>query len=158
VDLTTITVAQFKSRFYRDFYFANQNPNQSQPVPDNADDIIQDVDIDNAFTDAMALLNQGLFPCNNNLITTAYLYLTAHMLCLNIKAADAGINGTGTGGFPVSARTVGSVSESYAIPEAYSNDPILAQYAQTTYGQKYLSLVLPLIRGNVQAVWGGAQP
>lgn len=155
MDLTTITTDQFKARFYRDFTFANQNPNQQQPVPANTD-LVQDLDITNAFADAQVLLNQGLFS-DDNTITLAYLYLSAHCLCLNIKASDAGINSGGTGAFPVTSRSVGSVSESYQVPDAYKDDPILGQYAQTAYGQKYLAMVLPQLRGNIVAIAGGAQ-
>ena len=156
MDLSTITVADFKARFYRDFAYANQNPNQQQPVTPNLE-FIQDQDITNAFADAIPLLNQGLFP-DAPTITTAYLYLTAQCLSLNIKAADAGVNSGGTGGFPVTARSVGSVSESYMVPDAYKDDPLLAQYAQTAYGQKYLAFVLPFLRGNMAFVIGGAHP
>lgn len=154
MDLSTITVSDFKARFYRDFFYANQLPNQEQPVPPNVD-LIQDLDITNAFSDAQALLNQGLLGSNSN-ITNGYLFLSAHCLSLNIKAADSGVNSTGTGAFPVTGRTVGSVSESYMIPDAYKDDPILAQYAQTAYGQKYLAMVLPFLRGNMTALAGGA--
>lgn len=156
MDLSTITVQQFKDRFYRDFTFANQNPNQIEPVPHNSD-IVQDIDITNAYADAKVLLNQALFSSDAN-ITIGYLYLAAHCLCLNIKAGDGGVNSSGTGGFPVASRTVGSVSEAYQIPAAYADDPLLAQYAQTAYGQKYLAMVLPFLRGNTFAVIGGAHP
>jgi len=164
MDLSTITVAQFKTRFYRDFSFANQNPVQTEAAPPPVNyDFIQDTDIQNAYNDAMPLLNQGLFsfqPGASNadaIITQGFLYLAAHCLCLNIKAADAGVNSTGTGGFPVASRSVGSVSESYSIPKDYTDDPILAQYTQTAYGMKYLAMVLPALRGNFGFAIGGAQ-
>lgn len=156
MDLTTITAQQFKTRFYRDFFYSNQNPNQENPLPKNSA-IVQDADISNAYSDAQILLNQGLFP-DVLTITAAYLYLSAHCLCLNLKAAGAGVNGTGTGAFPIAGRGAGGVSESYQVPDAYKDDPILAQYAQTTYGQKYLAMVLPYLRGNITTAWGGALP
>lgn len=156
MDLSTITAADFRHRFYRDFYFANQNPDQDKPVPANTE-LVQDLDIENAFADAKALLNQGLLDSDDN-ITLGYLYLTAHCLCVNIKASDAGVNSGGTGAFPVTGRSVGSVSESYQVPDAYKDDPILAQYAQTAYGQKYLTMVLPKLRGNMVAIIAGALP
>lgn len=154
MDLTTITVQQFKDRFYRDFAFINQNPNQDQPVPPNSE-FIQDRDINNAFADAQGLLNQALLGSDVN-ITNGYLYLTAHCLSLNIKASESGVNSGGTGAFPVASRSVGSVSEAYQVPDAYKDDPILAQYAQTAYGQKYLAMVLPGLRGNMVPIYGGA--
>lgn len=149
MDLTTITVAQFKARFNRDFTYANQD------TPGAA---VGDQDIQNAFLDAQNSLNQSLFPGSNNnaQIINGYLYLTAHYLCLNLRAANAGLSGIGA--FPVAGRTVGSVSESYQIPDAYKNVPWLAQYTQTTYGNIYLQLVLPYLVGNVVTVWGGALP
>lgn len=157
MDLNTITVADFKTRFYRDFYYTNQNPNQEQTPPPNID-TVQDIDITNAFMDAQALFNQGLISSadGQTFIQPAYLYLSAHCLCLNLKAASNGINSGGTGGFPVNGRTVGSVSESYTIPQAYIDDPVLAQYTQTAYGMKYLAMVLPYLRGNMVGLIGGA--
>lgn len=153
MDLSTITIADFKARFYRDFKYQEVSTPAIPTVYDS--DFIQDQDIQNAFNDAQPLLNQGLFS-DSATITTGYLYLTAHCLSLNIKAADGGVNSTGTGAFPVQSRSVGSVSESYLIPDAYKDDPILAQYAQTAYGQKYLAMVLPLLRGNMTGIYGGA--
>lgn len=156
MDLSTITVSDFKTRFYRDFLYKTV---QEGGEPLQADpDYVQDQDIANAFTDAQALLNQALFSSDTQ-ITSGYLYLTAHCLALNLVAADSGgINSTGTGAFPVASRSVGSVSESYQVPDAYKDDPILAQYAQTAYGQKYLAMVLPRLRGNMTIAFGGALP
>jgi hypothetical protein len=154
MDLSTITVADFKSRFYRDFTYANQTPDQVSPPPDI--DIVQDVDITNAFADASILLNQSLFSTDES-ITSGYLLLTAHFLCTNIKAASGGVNSGGSG-FPVVSRAVGSVSESYQIPDAYKNSPILAQYTSTAYGLRYLALVLPMLIGNVIAIQGATRP
>lgn len=154
MDLSTITATDFKARFYRDFYFANQNPDQQQPIPPNID-LVQDLDISNAFSDAQNLLNQALFG-DATAIRTAYLLLSAHMLCNNIKAADSGANSGGT--FPVSARSVGSVSETYLVPDDYKNDPLLATYTTTAYGMKYLQMVLPAIRGNMLAVCSVTNP
>ena len=155
MDLSTITVQQFKDRFYRDFTFANQNPTQPQPLPPDAFDVIQDIDIQNAYADTISVINQCLFP-NETVITNAFLLLAAHNLCLNIKAADSGINSKGT--FPISSKSVGSVSVAYEMPEAYKNSALLAGYASTQYGQKYLNMVLPYLVGNVNTVFGGALP
>jgi len=153
VDLTTITVAQFKARFYRDFKYATVTPGVEQAIPDP--NFVQDQDIDNAFLDAQTQLNQGLFGTDPQ-ITAAYLYLTAHCLCLIIRQANAGIDSPAE--MPVASRAVGSVNETYQIPDAYKNSPILAQYATTAYGLKYLGLALPAMVGNMQAVWGGTNP
>lgn len=158
MDLTTITVDQFKVKFYRDFKFSNlQTPVPLDPPAAPPDeDTVQDGDIQAAYSDAQGLLNQALFP-NTTAIVTGYLLLAAHCLCLAIRSAGAGLNGGGSN-FPVQARTVGSVSESYQVPEAYLKSPILSQYTQTSYGLRYLQMVQPYLVGNMRAVWGGAQP
>ena len=47
------------------------------------------------------------------------------------------------------SKTVGSVSESYAIPQWMMNNQVLGTYAQTGYGRKYLSLIQPYLIGNI---------
>ena len=147
MDLNSITVAAFKAYFTRDFpYLPPGSPSPPDPQ------FVSDADITKAFGEAQMAFNQGLFGDDNG-ITIAYLYLTAHFLCIDLRAALAGISGAGT--FPVSGRSVGNVSENYMIPEAYSDDPYIAMFTATSYGVKYLTLLLPNLRGNVFAVFGG---
>lgn len=153
MDLNTITIAQFKGRFNRDFVYATVPDSIKSAIPDP--DYVEDQDIQNAFNDAQSVFNQGLFP-NDTVLTLGYLYLSAHMLCCNINAANAGINNPAS--MPVNARSVGSVSESYTIPTEYTENPILAAYTQTSYGLKYLAIVLPAMVGNIMAVNGGTNP
>lgn len=190
MDLSTVTVADFKSLFRRDFpylnvydsgttynqgtvvYFtdmlfycaAQDGITAANPPPDtiywnkvtqDADNYIQDDDIEKAFAEAMICFNQGLFGTDDQ-IKLGYLYMTAHYLCNDIRAAIDGI--TGTARFPVSARSAGSVSESYSIPQAYTDDPLLAFYSNSTYGLKFLAMALPNLRGNVGAVAGTTLP
>lgn len=122
---------------------------------DSIDNWVQDSDITRAFAEAQIVFNQGLFGTDAQ-ITIGYLYMTAHYLCNDLKAAASGVNGQAS--FPVSSRAVGSVSEAYAIPRAYTENPILAMYTQTPYGMKFLALALPGMTGNMVAVWGGALP
>ena len=190
MDLSTITVADFKAKFFRDFpylsaitydssetynagdevYYPTSNLFYSAlqdgltgvtPGSDNlkwakyADSLtnwIMDADITNAFAEAQVCFNQALLGTDDE-ITLGYLYMVAHYLCIDIRNSFAGIQGTG--GFPVASRSVGSVAESYQIPEAFRENPTLAMYAQTSYGQKYLALVLPKTVGNMVAVLGG---
>lgn len=119
------------------------------------DNYICDEDITAAFAEAMVLFNTALF-ANDMTTTLGFLYLAAHFLCNDINAARGGVNGTGR--FMLSARTVGSVSESYQIPTAFTDSPILAGYASSSYGMKYLAMILPKLTGNVVAVFGGSQP
>lgn len=148
MDLAAITVEDFKSKFYRDFPYWNAS------YPDAQQNYILDQDITNAFAEAKMVFNQGLFGSDEQ-ITLAYLYLTAHYLCIDMANATAGLSSAGS--FPVSARSVGSVSESYAVPDAFTDNPVLMGYMKTGYGSKYLSFVLPRIVGNVVAVAGETQ-
>ncbi len=145
MDLNTITTQDFKTRFHRNFNYTNV----SDP------DYVGNQDITNAFGEAKITFNQTLFG-NDDDITLAYLYLTAHFMCVDIAMANGGVNSQAN--FPVSARTVGSVSESYAVPEAYTQSANLSYYTQTAYGLKYLAMVLPRLVGNFGHVYGGTTP
>jgi hypothetical protein len=57
----------------------------------------------------------------------------------------------------VTSRSVGSVSESYDIPERFKNDPILNYYTKTGYGLKYLNMILPYLTGNISVAAGATQ-
>lgn len=190
VDVTTITVADFKAQFSRTFpylpvydpttvynkgdevYYPTNNlfytcckdvqqgvtPGSDTSVWEKATDAldnwVQDNDITNAFAEAQAVFNQGLYG-KDAVVRLAYLYLTAHFLAYDLKAALAGL--TAAGQFPVSSRAVGSVSESYDVPEAYTTDPILAGFTSTAYGMKFLQMTLPALVGNMAGLCGHAQ-
>lgn len=53
------------------------------------------------------------------------------------------------GGGIVASKSVGSVSESYSIPQWMLNNPTFSMYAQNGYGRKYLSLIQPFLVGNI---------
>lgn len=147
------------------FYQANQNgaplgtlPTDNTYWDDYTDDIynyVLDADITRAFSEAKIKLNQSLFGSDAE-ITLGYLYLTAHYLVMDIRNGQKGIQSAGQ--YNVSSRSVGSVSESYSIPKQYQDDPQLAYFAQTGYGQKYLSLIQSCMVGNVISVLGATRP
>ncbi len=116
---------------------------------------IQPQDITNAFAEAQVIFNPGLFT-TDAVITLAYLYLTAHYLVNDLRTAAQGVESGGS--FPVSARSVGSMSETYQIPDRYKDSPQLAFFTTTGYGQKFLSMVLPNLVGNFGHVYGGTTP
>lgn len=193
MDLSTITVNDFKAQFRRDFPYlptydaaklynigarvyypttelfydckvngttnivptVTNNWDLVSPQPD-VDDYIQDVDITNAFAEAMIAFNQALVCGPDSTVKLVFLYLAAHYLVNDIRAAQRGISGIGA--FTVTSRSAGNISESYGIPEAYLENPVLAFYTQSTYGLKYLSLILPQLVGNIGAVAGGTLP
>jgi len=197
-DPSTVTVDQFKTRFYRDFPYlsaitydptvtyntgdevwyptsnlfwsclqdaqTNVTPGTNADVwvkcVDSLANYVQDQDITNAFAEAIMLFNQSLITGASSAQSDAnqllaFIYLSAHFLCNDLKAAMNGISGGA--GLPTQGRSVGSVSESYMIPDAYKDNPIYASYLNSSYGLKYLQMILPSMTGNMAAVWGGSQ-
>jgi hypothetical protein len=151
ITVSEITVDDFKTWFYRDFsYYIPLG--STDPVSDCYKDYVTDQDITKAYTEAKMNFNEGLFGDDDSL-KTAFLYISAHYLCNDIQASSEGI--TSTGYFTVSSRSVGSVSEAYDIPAWMKADSNLSYFTTTRYGQKYLSLIKPLLIGNV-AVYQGA--
>lgn len=190
MDLSTITVADFKSLFSRDFpylpvwqasptfyntgaivyyatnqlfYKAKSNGVTSVPTTtadwdlyaDDVNNYVSDTDIQRAFMEAEIVFNQALFGTDAQ-IKLGYLYVTAHYLVNDLRTALSGVGSTGE--FAVESRSVGNVSESYSIPQAYLDSPIYAFYGKSGYGMKYLSMILPKLVGNVVGVCGATHP
>lgn len=187
-DLSTITVDDFKSLFPRDFpYLRDWNATTSYSIGDQVGyddkiyealtansnkqpdsnpsdwkeiqiydcDYVTDSDIERAFKEAQCVFNQSLWQ-DDDCLEQGYLYLTAHYLVMDLKNSTQGLNSSGDN--PISSRSVGNVSEGYSVPEWVTKDPILVYYTKTGYGQKYLSLVLPNLMGNVASVAGATLP
>lgn len=130
-------------------------PDWSSFVDDDINNYVQDADITRAFAEAQMNFNQGLFGSDAQ-IQLAYLYLTAHYLVIDLRNAIDGVESRGAN--QVSSRSVGSVSESYTIPEMFAKDPNMQFLSTTGYGQKYLSFVTNRIIGNIQTVRGATSP
>lgn len=110
----------------------------------------QDSDIVNAMQEARVNFNEGLFDdCETKKLM--FLYLTAFYLTLDFQNA---MNANGGFGL-VQSKSVGSVSESYGIPQWVLNKPQFSLYAQNGYGRKYLSMLLPYLTGNIILAKGG---
>ncbi|TDE17710.1 DUF4054 domain-containing protein [Dyadobacter psychrotolerans] len=189
MDLSTITVDDFKSLFSRDFPFlptlvntktyklgavvyytptetfytslANSNtalPTDVTKWSVNADedinDYVSDTDITRAMAEARIIFNQDLFG-DDDTIKMMYLYLTAHFLVNDIRTAG---NSFGGASYSVASRSVGNVSESYAIPKAYADNPTYSFLTQSGYGTKYLTLLIPRLIGGVSWVAGATRP
>lgn len=152
--------------FYTDSLFYKCLNNGVTSIPTTAEDwaffsdkqenYILDADITKAFIEAKISFNEALIvdagDCVN--VKHAFYYLTAHYLVQDIQASLQGV--ASTGNHNVSARTVGSVSETYAIPEAYTKDPILNYYTKSSYGLKYLNIIYPQLIGNIGCVTGAS--
>lgn len=136
-----ITAAQFKDHFDRGQF------DYGADVPQ-----VRDKDVESAIDEMSAVIDIQLYP-TQKISTQAQAYMTAHFLTLDLGASD-------TGGQPVfnqSSRSVGSISESLAIP-GWMMEGTNAQYAITYYGQKWLMMVKQYTTGTMMIVGGGTQP
>ena len=115
-------------------------------VNGSKDDYISENDIIRAFTEARVNFNPNLFE-DCEIASTVFYYLTAHYLVIDLNNANNPL-AMGLMGFATS-KHVGSVSESYGIPQWMLNSKTLGLYAQTGYGRKYLSLIAPYLVGNI---------
>lgn len=120
-------------------------------VNDSVDNYIQDADILRAFNEAKVNFNAALFG-DNDTIKMVFLYLAAHYLVIDLNNAMNPLS-MGFMGFTQS-KSVGSVSESYAVPSFATNNPLLSQYMLTGFGRKYVSLIMPYLVGNVLLIKG----
>ena len=140
-----ITVYDFKGWFSRDF-----------PYSDNGDLTgITDVDIQKAFAEASMTYNPSLFSTEDDQ-KLGFLYLAAHYLVIDIQNSTQGLNGKYEG--IMASKSVGSVSVGYTIPDWVMAHPIYSLLSQSKYGMKYLSLIIPLLVGNIAAVRGATHP
>ena len=175
--IDNITVKDFKNLFTRDFpylplyqegkaYFKDDivyiEPNfykcltdsttTSPPgeswelTNDSVDNYISDSDIERAFAEAKINFNPNFFADDETAIMV-FCYLAAHYLVIDLNNAQNPL-ALGFMGFTQS-KSVGSVSESYGIPQWMLNNQMLSAYAQTGYGRKYLSLIQPYLIGNI---------
>lgn len=140
--------------FYEDnFYQSLEDGNLSTPTADswqlyndNENNYITDADISRAFTEAKVNFNPSLFK-SCEAVNMIFCYLAAHYLVIDLNNAQNPL-ALGFMGFTQS-KSVGSVSESYGIPQWMLNNQVYSGYAQTGYGRKYLSLIAPYMVGNI---------
>lgn len=184
LNIADITVQDFKDQFYRDFQYLPVWSNASfynygdivyydvtklfyscknngvTSLPTNTtdwsittgtiNDYIQDIDITKAYVEARQKFNYDLTDGTDEGIKLVFLYLAAHYLVSDLKAGGTDSQGQGL----VGSRSVGSVSESYVIPE-WQQNAIYSFYTSTYYGSKYINLVKPYTIGNVLLIRGG---
>lgn len=123
-----------------------------------------DSDIDRAINEAATgtQFNRGLFDAMNTQ-KIAFLYLTAHLMVLNIQGAGGlsaiprgkGVLDGGSG--VVVASGVGQANLTYQVPpEWVAKSPMLLDFFRTTFGQRYMAMTSALIRGNMAVVQGPA--
>lgn len=141
---TAPTIAQFQAQFIRDFPYGT-DPNIS----------VLDGDIINAFNLVDISINPALWSDQTS-YQIAYGYLAAHFLVLNLRASSQGLNGQYN--WDQNSKSVGSVTESFTIPQRIIDNPDFMAYTKTNYGAMYLNLVWPLLVGPMFSVYGRTKP
>jgi hypothetical protein len=137
------TIAEFKTYFTRDF------PYGSDPATS-----ILDADIGKAFGEANLLMNPNLWN-SQEAWTIGYMYCAAHFLVIDLQMSSQGISGVGN--WLTTSKSVGSISESFQIPQRILDNPELAAFSKTNYGMKFLQLILPQLVGQIFSVYGGTR-
>jgi len=135
----------FQSFFARDFFFA-------QGTDGNNLDYVTAGDFNRALGEAQINFNSGLYGTDAQ-TTNAFMYLVAFCLVRNIQLSTKGLSSQSK--FPISSTSVGSVSVSYQLPEAYTKDPFLSSLTVNGYGMRFLELTIPFLYGNVFVIAGG---
>lgn len=143
-------VVYSEPNFYQSLTDGNTTPPTNtdnwELTNDSVDNYIQDSDIERAFKEAKVNFNVSFF-LDYKTAEMVFYYLAAHYLIIDLTNRQnpflMGYKGL------TQSKSVGSVSESYAIPQWMMNNQVLGTYAQTGYGRKYLSLIQPYLIGNV---------
>ena len=141
---TNPTVQDFQNYFVRDFPYGI-DPNTT----------VLDSDISKAFGQVAFNINPKLFDNQAN-YTVGYLLLAAHYLVIDLRMSSQGMNGQY--GFLENSKSVGNVSQAFAIPQRILDNPTFAMYTKTNYGAKYLELLLPNLCGQVFSARGYTHP
>ncbi len=140
------SVQDFKDQFARDF-----------PYTDDATDLskVINADISRAIDEADPLVNDTLFDSQGE-FSRAYLYLAAHFLCTNLQNSSQGVSGAFS--WATNSRSVGSVSQSFTIPEVILKNPLWLMVSQTSYGARYLMLIQGKLAGAIGIAHGRTLP
>ena len=138
------TVSDFQNYFVRDFPYGI-DPNIA----------VLNSDISKAFGQTNININQALFSSQDS-YNIGYLLLSAHYLVVDLRMSSQGINGQYS--FLEQSKSVGSVSQSFSIPQRILDNPYLSMLTKTNYGAKYLELILPQLCGQIFNVYGRTSP
>lgn len=138
------TVDQFKAYWSRDFPYSN-DPKLG----------VTDQDIAKAYQQTGMNINQALWPTQAD-YTMGYLLLAAHYLVTDLRMASQGLNGQYN--WAEQSKSVGSVSQAFAIPQKILDNPYFSMLARTNYGAKYLELLIPQLAGAVFPTAGRTLP
>lgn len=134
------SVAEFKAYFNRDF-----------PYGSDVETSVTDDDIVKAFQMVNVNINQCLFGYQAS-YTVGYLLMSAHYLVMNLRASSQGINGQFS--WLEQSKSVGNVSQAFAIPQRILDNPYFSMLTKTDYGAQFLQLILPQLVGQVSIAYG----
>jgi len=146
------TVEEFKTFFARDFPF---QPAVIPPEEVDLNKFIQDSDVSNAFLRTNPKFNEEFFTDTQEEYTLGYLYLSAHLLVMSLRASNAGF--TSSFNWGATSTSVGSVSESRNLPGNIMTNPLWAWLVSSNYGVEYLMMVIPNLIGNFGIALGRTQ-
>lgn len=141
---TNPSVSDFKLYFTRDF-----------PYGTDPETNVLDTDISKALTLAGINFNQNLWATQET-YNIGFLLLSAHYLVMDLRASSQGINGQFA--FLEQSKSVGSVSQSFAIPQRVLDNPDWAMLMKTNYGAQFLQLIIPQLAGQIYSVVGSTRP
>ena len=129
----------------------------SSGVGDNTDiSKVTDYDLANAIIAAASFnLSESLWG-SQQAFSYAYNLLAAHYLVETLQAGNTGLAGKAE--WLTQSKSVGNVSENYAIPMGILNSPYLSKLSKTTYGAQFLELVSPRLIGNMGTLVGMTLP
>ena len=143
------------------FYIALSNSIPVGTLPTNATyfsittedyyNYINDTDIEKAIAEQEVMIPIARFE-TPEVLTLAQLFLTAHCLCDDIKTTNAGLASQIS--FPVASKSAGSISTGFSVPKNFLNKEAYTFYLNSQWGLKYLSLLLPRIKGNMSIAYG----
>ena len=146
---TAPTVTDFKAWFAADFPYGITDP--ATPTYRK----ISDAEVQAQLDCAGRWIPQDLLP-TQGLYTDAYLYLAAHYLALRAQEAAGGAFGQFS--WLQQSKSVGDVSESFAIPDFIKRNPLWSSLCTTRYGARYTMLVAPYCIGNIALQEGYTTP
>jgi hypothetical protein len=123
----------------------------SQDGDDTDSSKVMNADITKALGMAPANINPALFATEET-FQSAFGLLAAHYLVTNILASTQGLKSQYD--WLTIQRTVGNVNTSHAAPTWVKNSAFWSTLTSTRYGAQYLSLIAPLLHGNMRCVAG----
>ena len=137
---TNPAVSDFQNQFVRDFKFG-VDPKVS----------VLATDIGNALIQTNMTINPAMWPDQGS-YTFGYLLLAAHFMVLSLRASSQGLNGQWN--WAQAGKSVGSLNETFEIPQRIKDNPDFMAYYKTNYGAQYMNLLWPQLCGQMFQIQG----